>query len=278
MPYAENGAAKIYYETEGAGAPLLLIHGFTAQLVGWRAGLKAALVRAGFRLILLDNRDVGLSQKFGGPDDVDGGYDLSDMARDCVSVLDALGVGKAHVMGQSMGGMIAQLMALEHPDRTASAVFVYTTPNQGFRVGPQPSPHPMSLRPERLAREAAIAAWLERERECRSTAYMFDESWAATLGALNFDRSYAPDGNARQFHAMRRSYDRLPRLGEITLPTAILHGREDRLLEYNGSIAMAQAIPGAELHLYPGMGHELPAPLWEEFAAIARRTAARAEA
>ena len=130
MPFCDAAGVEIYYETSGPadGAPLLLIEGFTAHLIGWHDEFCAKFIDRGLRVIRLDNRDVGLSQKMGGPQDLDAGYTLSDMARDAVGVLDALGLASAHVVGQSMGGMIAQVLAVEHCARVRSLSLFYTAP------------------------------------------------------------------------------------------------------------------------------------------------------
>ena len=130
MPMTK-GDVQIYYETPGSsdGIPMLFVQGFTWQLIGWREGFCKQFVDRGAFVILYDNRDVGLSQKFGGPHDLDGGYCLADMAGDGFSVLDDLGLESANVVGASMGGMITQIMALSHPSRVRSLNLIYTTPN-----------------------------------------------------------------------------------------------------------------------------------------------------
>ncbi len=142
MPYAQSPTARIYYETRGDehGIPALFVEGFSVQMIGWREGFLDAFVKNGVRVIIFDNRDVGLSQHFGGRDDFDGGYGLEDMADDGFAVLDALGLPSAHVVGQSMGGIIAQLMATRAPERVRSLVLFYTAPGRGFLKARQGGP------------------------------------------------------------------------------------------------------------------------------------------
>lgn len=280
MPHT-NARARIYYETRGAetGEPLVLIEGLGAQLIGWREGFIDCLVARGMHVILLDNRDVGLSDKFGEPHQLEAAYSLGDMAADACSVLDALGLASAHIVGQSMGGAIAQIMAIEHPARVRSMTLFYTVP----AFSPKFLTEEVLARvaaasaiPPATGREAAIEAHVANERHAASTAYAFDEAWIREAAGLQYDRCYRPDGVQRQTAAVLGSGDRSPQLAGLAVPTAIIHGRADRLLKYQASIAIARLIESAELHLYPGMGHQVVQPLWEEFAAIIARTAGRA--
>lgn len=280
MPHTPTPAG-IYYETRGpdTGQPLVLIEGLGAQMIGWRAGFIDCLVARGFHIVLLDNRDVGLSGKFGEPHQTAAAYTLSDMAEDVCAVLDALGLASAHIVGQSMGGAIAQLLAIEHPARVRSMTLFYTVP----AFSPE---HLTDEIQQRLAeglplapassRDEAIAAHVANERYSASTAYAFDEAWITELAGLAYDRGYRPDGVQRQTAAVLGSGDRSPHLTALDLPTAIIHGRADRLLKYQAGIELARLIPDSELHLYPGMGHVVVAPLWDDFANIIHRTAGRA--
>lgn len=277
MPFTQTGKARIYYETRGPsdGIPFVMIEGFTAQMVGWREGFLAELVARGLQPVIFDNRDVGLSQKFGGKDDVDGGYGISDMALDTLAVMDALGLERAHIAGQSMGGIIAQRLMIEHPDRIRSATLIYTLPASGRYRAQNLVSSGFEGPPVHLAREDAIAAYVEREALSKSPAYAFDAEWARELGTIMYDRCYAPEGNHRQWRALQQPFDHLSALVECTIPVSIIHGRDDGLVKAEAAFDLARALPGAELHLYPGMGHEVVEPLWPEFAAIAARTVAR---
>ncbi|MES3021581.1 MAG: alpha/beta hydrolase [Pseudomonadota bacterium] len=279
MNYTSGNGAKIYYETMGPadGLPVLLIQGFSAQMIGWRNGFCQKLVERGFRVIRFDNRDVGLSEKFGGADDVDGGYSLADLAADSFGVLDALDLSSAHVVGQSMGGMIAQIMADTRPERVRSLSLVYTAPGfeqRHFGVAIENASIAPSL--ARLARQDAIEAYVMQERHAGSTAYPFNETWIRQLGALAFDRCYAPDGHVRQWQAMLRAPNSFADLERLAMPVSVIHGRDDGLIKASASLEFGARIPQAEVHIYPGMGHEVVEPLWDEFANIIHRTALRA--
>ncbi|MEV0161721.1 alpha/beta fold hydrolase [Nonomuraea fuscirosea] len=277
MPFTSD--VEIYYETAGdpSGEPLVLIEGFGGQLIGWHEEFCALLADAGFHLIRLDNRDVGLSQKFGGPEDVDGGYGLSDMADDVVRVLDALGLESAHVAGRSMGGMIAQTLAIEHPRRVRGLALFYSIPGRSPRyVLHGEHPERLTVQP-RHGRDEVIAYAAAAHREARPDHPESEVAWARDRAAEAYDRCYAPDGMARQWAALMRAPERLERLRAVGAPTALVHGRDDPLLHWHASADMAEAIPGSELHVYPGMGHWLERHLWPDYVAAITRTASRYE-
>jgi pimeloyl-ACP methyl ester carboxylesterase len=259
------------------GAPLLMIQGFSAQMIGWRDGFCRKLVERGLRVIRFDNRDVGLSEKFGGPDDLDCAYGLADMAADSFRVLDALDLPGAHIVGQSMGGMIAQIMAGTRPQRVRSLSLIYTTPGMVQRHF-VPTIDDGSTMPAaaRLSRAEAIDAYARQERMAGSPGYAFDEAWIRELGGLAYDRCHAPDGIVRQWRALMRAPHSLADLERLAMPAAVIHGRADGLIRASAGIELAARLPSAELHLYPGMGHEIVEPLWDEFANIIQRTVRRA--
>jgi pimeloyl-ACP methyl ester carboxylesterase len=273
-----KGDVKIYYETRGssAGIPVLLVQGFTWQLIGWREGFCQKVVDRGAFVILYDNRDVGLSQKFGGPDDYDGGYGLPDMASDGFSVLDDLGLASAHVVGASMGGMIAQIMALSQPSRVKSLNLIYTAPCIDTRYFVPQDPQAPIPSGKRLPRDEALREFIERERASASTAYPYDEEWRRELGARGYDRCYSPDGIFRQHSAMIRWAAKPEALGSLEMSSSIIQGRADGRIRPEASLDIARVLKTSELHIYPGLGHEIPEPLWDEFATIIMRTAARA--
>ena len=237
MPLTK-GDVQIYYETRGSrdGIPLLLVQGFTWQLIGWREGFCQKFVdRDGF-VILYDNRDVGLSQKFGGPEDYDGGYGLADMANDGFAVLDDLGLASAHVVGASMGGMIAQIMALSQPSRVRSLNLIYTAPCVDSRYFVQQEAQVAAVSGKRLEREQAIEEFVIRERLSASTAYPYDEEWVRELGTRGYDRCYAPDGIMRQLCAMIRWAPTPEALGSLEMPASIIHGRADGRIKPEASL------------------------------------------
>ncbi|CAN5276666.1 alpha/beta hydrolase [soil metagenome] len=280
MPYTSPQSSEIYYETTGdpADRPLVLIEGLSAQLIGWREAFVDMLAARGFFVIRLDNRDIGLSHKTGSADVVDGGYSLRDMADDVFRALDALGLASAHIVGQSMGGAIAQQMAITRPDRVRSLVLFYTAPafSPDFvGVGvldnlPAETPPPMATR------EQVVEELMARARMSGAPGRPFDETFARDLVVRSLDRCERLDGIPRQIAALVRSGDWRSDLNDLSIPTAIIHGREDQLVKIDAAFELARRIADAELHLYPHMGHEIAPRLWEEYAAIIDTTAARA--
>lgn len=277
-----KGASEIYYETHGpAGGPqLLFIQGFTWQLIGWHEEFCRRFVNMGARVILFDNRDVGLSQKFGGPEDYDGGYDLTDMADDGFRVLDALCIDRAHLVGASMGGMIAQSMALSMPSRVRSLNLIYSAPEMDPRhfvqIGSQDPQEATIELACRYERAAAIDRFVERERASISPGFRYDEQWVRDLASRAFDRCYAPEGNVRQAVAMSRWVATPQKLKDLEMPSSIIHGRDDGRVRVAAALELANYLPNAELHIYPGLGHEIPNALWNEFVRVIMRTVARA--
>lgn len=285
---ARMGDIEIAYETFGdrSDPALLLIHGIATQMLGWPDELCELLASKGFFVIRFDNRDVGLSTHLHDSPPVQipallagdmssASYTLSDMARDAVGLLDALGIESAHVVGASMGGTIGQTTAIEHPARIRSLTSIMSTtgnPNVG-----QPTPAAIGalLAPRPTDREGAIERVVENYRVIGSPGYELDEAALRERAGLAFDRANDPAGVLRQLAAVWASGDRTERLRELDLPVLVLHGRNDPLATLSGGEATAEAIPGAELVVFDGMGHDLPRPLWPEFAeritALARR-------
>jgi pimeloyl-ACP methyl ester carboxylesterase len=284
MPFTDDGGPAIYYETTGDAAkpPIVLISGASAQLIWWRDEIVQRLLDRGFFVIRFDNRDVGLSAKLGGPHDTGHAYDVRDMAHDICRVLDALGVASAHIVGQSLGGAIAQVMAINHPDRVRSMVLFYTIPGFDLRYATEwLQEGVMTMNApgggaEMPTREEIIEEFYQRETNCRSTAYAFDAAWMRDYVTRCIDRGYCPGGIVRQVQAAVGIGDLGPALKQLTLPAAVIHGRKDRMLKVQAGFDLGQLIPDCELHIYPGMGHEFPRPLWDDFADIIARTAARA--
>ena len=275
MPTVTLSSGTFCYDVlDGGKQIVLLLEGLSAHLVAWRPELCERLRAAGFTVVRMDNRDAGLSQRF---EDVP--YTVADMADDAAELLQALGIGEAHVVGQSMGGMIAQELALRHPAQVSSLTLIYTAPGPdqvtlNVTDGPRRDLH----RPPPRSREEAVEQYVEDERICASVAYPFDEQWKRHLAALMWDRRWDDGGAARQAAALEQSPDRTSRLGEIRVPTACIHGTADRLISPEGSRVLASRIPGATLHLFDGMGHEIPAPLIPAFSDIIIGNATRAEA
>jgi pimeloyl-ACP methyl ester carboxylesterase len=287
---AHNGDIEIAYEVLGdaGGEPLLLIMGLGAQMVGWPDGFCRDLTDRGFTVVRFDNRDVGLSTHLDVPPRRRGPapYTLSDMARDAVAVLDDVGWPAAHVVGASLGGMIAQLMAVEHPDRVLSLTSIMSKPSS--RLGRMRARTILALvrRARRLAKERgrpttpeAMADFMAAMQEVTgSPAYPADrEDHLAMLrvAMARDDAGLTGPGAKRQNAAERAARDLRSQLGAVRVPTLVLHGDSDVMIRPEGGRATAQAVPGARLVIYPGLGHELPRPLWPEFADEIRATADR---
>ena len=277
MPYAKSGGHRIYFETFGQeeDPPIILIQGFAAQMIAWHRAFYEKLVHRGMRVILFDNRDVGLSDKMGGPNDPGAQYTVEDMVNDVVSVLDTLDIKSANVAGASMGGLIAQFMAINHPERVRSLSLIYTSPSLEYATDEvKESLKPLELM-KRTTRAEAIELLYEELWARRSPRYAFEEEWCRALAERSYDRCYAPEGVARQAAAVGRAGDPLPALRQLDTPTAVIHGRADPMVKFEGGVAVALALKNAEMHIYFGMGHELPVLLFDEIANIIARTVAR---
>ncbi len=294
MQISANGIA-IEVEDLGkpTGEPLLLIMGLGMQLTAWHRGLVQQMLDQGFRVIRFDNRDVGLSQNFdglGAPNlalaalqrlarwPVRSAYSLSDMADDAAGVLTALGLKSAHVCGASMGGMIAQQLALNHPERVRSLTLMMT--DSGARGLPRPT---LKVSAALLARPAdpydldsLVDHYYRLFRLIGSPAYPGPEAWLRQVCADAVRRSNRPQGFARQLMAIAADTGRAAQLGRIKLPTLVLHGLADPLIPVAAAHDLAARIPGAQLELIEGMGHDLPEPLWPRFVAAIQAVAARA--
>lgn len=284
----------IEYEDDGdpAAPPVLLVMGLGAQLTLWPLELVEALVTRGFRVIRFDNRDIGLSTKFdhaGLPNltqlmmammsgrTLDPPYTLTDMAGDAVALLDALGIPSAHVVGASMGGMIAQLIAAEHPARVRSLTSIMSS--TGNPSLPPARPEALAVltgRPMSADRDTIVAYGMRSAQVIGSPAYPLDPDRLRARVERDFDRSFSPAGAMRQMAAVLADGDRRERLRRITAPTTVIHGDADPLVPVEGGRDTAAAIPGAELIILPGMGHDLPLPLVDEIADAIAATAARA--
>lgn len=237
---------------------LLLIQGLGAQMICWRRELCEQLAACGLGVIRFDNRDCGLSQKF--PDQP---YGLADMGDDAIGLLDALGIDRAHVVGQSLGGAIAQEVVLQAPEKVASLCLIYTAPSTSFMLNEREWDDAMAPSPAKT-REEAIEQYLQNELWSASPAYEFDTPWIRELGGQIWDRGWYPEGTARQFGAILRSRDHTEALRSVTVPTLIVQGGADRMVDPAAATALAAAIPNSKVKLYPGLGHELNRAIWPE--------------
>jgi pimeloyl-ACP methyl ester carboxylesterase len=279
MDTVRANGIDICYDVLGPpeGRPLLLVNGFTSQLVSWEPEFLDALVDQGFRVVRYDNRDVGLTSKTPG-DPPSGGepppYTLADMATDGMALLTELGIDKAHVAGASMGGMIVQHMAFGHPDRVLSVTSIMSTTG-GTTVGtPNPDAMQALLTPPPTEREAFLDHTAKSWKLFSGPHY--DEQRSRDRGARSYDRAFYPRGAAFQMAAVMGDGDRTERLGTVRCPALVIHGRVDPLVTLSGGEATARAIPGAELLVFDEMGHDVPIPLSADIAAAIAKVAARA--
>lgn len=255
--------------------PLLLVMGLATQMLAWHVDLCHELVSRGFYVVRFDNRDVGLSSRVtGGPrpditkafsgDHSTASYTLEDMADDAVGLLDALGIERAHVVGASMGGFIAQLVAVRHPEKVVTLCSIMSSTGNP-EVG-QPTQEAISvlLLPLPPDRESYVERALQVARVIGSPGYPASDEYVRQRAGAAFDRSFYPEGALRQFQAVMAQSDRTEALGKVTVPTLVVHGAGDPLVMPTGGEATAKAVPGAELLVVEGMGHDLPEPLWPQ--------------
>ena len=277
MALARNGDVEIYYETFGdrADEALLFISGLGSQCITFRVPWCLHLAAMGYFVIRYDNRDVGLSTKSDegfvnarpGSNVPTGhasrDYVLSDMAGDGLAVLDALGVERAHVVGVSMGAMIAQTMAIEHPHRMLTLTSIMSTTGDLDVGWPSAEARLVFLSRPPSDRDSFVAMRLASARAWGSPG-CYDEEELTALAVELFERSFCPTGVARQLGAIVRSGSRTAALANVTVPTLVVHGDADRLIEQSGGRRTADAIPGARFVVIEGMGHDYPAKYWKE--------------
>jgi len=283
---------EVAYERFGdpQAPPVLLVQGLAAQMIHWPKGFCAELVADGVQVIRFDNRDIGLSSHFSDAPTPDlraaltgdmssASYTLSDMAADTVGLLDALGLDSAHIVGLSMGGYIAQTIAIEHPDRVRSLTSISSTTGD-LSVG-QPTPETLAVLfggPPATSRQDVIDQRVRAVRVIGSPGFEFDEAGVRDRAGRAYDRAYDPLGIARNAIACVASGDRTARLRSVDVPTLVIHGADDVMCDVSGGRATAAAIPGAELVVIDGMGHDLPRALWPEITSRIANLVHRVEA
>lgn len=296
VPRLKIGDFSLHYEIEGEekSSDLILISGIGTQLIWWSESFVAALADRGFRVIRLDNRDVGYSDghdHLGIPDiqsmisDRVAGlplhppYRLEDMASDTAALLCGLGVERAHVVGGSMGGMIAQLMALDHPGKVASLVSIMSTTGNPGLPAATPAAQSVLFRPRmspQADREAYLQASVDAAQVLGSPTYPECSEKLRANAAAALDRAYRPAGFVRHYAAIISARDRRERLKGLNLPATVIHGGADPLIRPEAGRDTAANIPNAEYIEFQGMGHNIPTALEGEIADAIARTAARA--
>ncbi|MEP7203550.1 MAG: alpha/beta hydrolase [Ilumatobacteraceae bacterium] len=271
MPTTHNGDCEISYETFGEpdDPMLLLVNGLGSQCVNYHEDWCAMFVATGLQVVRFDNRDVGLSSKFdGAPVGADdAAYHLADMAADAVAVLDAIGVDCAHVMGLSMGGMIVQTMAIEHPDRLLSMTSVMSRTGEPEYGQSTPEAFALLTSPPATDRESYVAASIAGLHVWGSPAFADETRWRRDAERA-FDRCFHPSGVARQFRAVMASPSRADGLREVTIPSLIMHGDCDTLIDISGGRRTADLIPGSRFEPIEGMGHDYPPQLWDRWVGL----------
>jgi pimeloyl-ACP methyl ester carboxylesterase len=287
---ANVGPVELAYETIGdrSDPPLLLVMGLGMQLIHWDIEFCELLAERGFRVIRFDNRDTGLSTKIRGPVPnvmrlmaglpVRVPYLLDDMATDTFGLLDHLGIERAHVVGASMGGMIAQTMAIREPRRVLSLGSMLSTTGDRRLGTPKLRVWSILMRRAPQDRDSYMAYFARVFRMIGSPGYPADDERIRQLAAATYDRCHYPAGTARQLAAVLASGSRTAALRELDVPTVVIHGESDPLVPLRAGRATAAAIPGAELITIPGMGHDLPKELWPTFVAAIAKNAERARA
>jgi len=288
---ASANGIEIAYEAFGSPGdpPVLLVMGLGTQMLGWDDEFCREIADRGHHVVRFDNRDVGLSthlhdaptpdpQGAMGGDVSSASYRLEDMADDAVGLLDALGLESAHFVGVSMGGMIVQTLAIEHPDRIRSLVSIMSTTGNPQVGVATPAAVQALLKPAASSKEEMIESTVDSFRVIGSPGFPFDEERLRTRAALSYDRAYDPAGLGRQLVGIFASGDRTPRLGAIDVPTLVIHGREDPLVSFSGGEATAGAIEGSEFIAIDGMGHDLPREVWPQVIDGIVETVGRGEA
>lgn len=281
---AKANGIELCYDTFGdrAAPPIVLIMGLAAQMIAWDEEFCGGLASHGYWVIRFDNRDIGHSTKFaahGVPDvmamlgpllqgkTVSAPYTLRDMAADTVGLMDALGIKTAHLVGASMGGAIAQEIAIRHPARLRTLTSIMSSTGEPGLAQPTPEAMQILMAPTPADRDAYLKRYLQTWAVLRGPGFPLDEARDAERGARNFERGLNPAGVARQLAAIMASGSRKDALAAVKAPALIIHGDADPLVRLDGGEATARAIPGAKLLVIKGMGHALPIPMWPQIIA-----------
>jgi len=274
---AANGI-ELAYETFGdaSAPPVVLIMGLATQMIAWPDELCEGLAGCGLFVVRFDNRDAGESTHLGNlppPRIADvvvrrrpPPYSIDDMAEDVAGLINGLGLGEVHLVGASMGGFIAQALALRHAARVRTITLMMTSTGSHLVGQPKPRVYSRLVRPPVVAdRAAAMSAAVETFRLIGSRGFAFDEEYVRDLAGRSWDRGYDPAGRKRQLAASVSQPNRTAALHRITVPALVIHGLHDPLIAVSGGLAVARAIPGSRFIGFSGMGHDLPRALWPEF-------------
>lgn len=284
MPEATANGITLHYDTHGdpAAPPMLLVMGLGAQMTLWPIEFVEALAARGFHVIRFDNRDIGLSHKFHGTRapgilkmlvfsrfglPLRSPYSLADMAADGIGLLDALGIERAHVVGASMGGMIAQHMAFGHAQRVASLTSIMSSSgNRKLKPADPKAVKALTTRPKSMEEEVLIAHGMNIARAIGSPGFPAEPERLRARVAANVRRSVYPEGFMRQLAAIMADGCRRERLAQVSVPTLVLHGEDDPLVPVEHGHDTARHVPGARLQTFPGMGHDFPLELVDTMA------------
>lgn len=272
MPHAANGDVEIYYEVMGgadADPTMLLINGLGSQCINYAEEWCALLVAEGLRVVRFDNRDVGLSTHFTdrSPDEHGAWYSLSDMVADAIAVLDAVGAETAHIVGLSMGGMIAQAMAIAAPDRVATLTSVMSSTSEPDHAHRSPEAVARFNAAPPHDRDSFIEDWAAGLRVWGSPAFADEARWRAEAERA-FERCFEPSGPGRQSLAILTAPSRADGLRGLAVSTLVVHGSADTLIGPESGRRTAELIPGARFELIDGMGHDYPPQLWERLSTL----------
>jgi len=290
VPRARANGIELEYQTFGgrSAPPLLLIMGLGAQMITWDDAFCQQLVDRGFQVIRFDNRDSGLStwMKDLGPPDMasafsgspNAAYQLDDLAADAAGLLDALNIDAAHVVGASMGGFIAQLVAINHPERVLSLTSIMSGPGGTDEVAPKPEGAAVLMASPPDTREARIEQAMSFRRALIGSDDPFDQALERAKATRAIDRAYYPVGTGRQLLAILAARSRTERLKQLRVPTLVVHGVDDVLVPVENGRLTAEAVPGARLLEFDGMGHDLPKRVWPQVADAIAELAQRANA
>jgi pimeloyl-ACP methyl ester carboxylesterase len=279
MANVKANGIQIEYETfgEAGSKPLLLVKGIGQQMITWSDEFCSLLAQAGHYVIRFDHRDVGLSSKLENEktpelaeivaavargEKIKPPYTLDDMAADAIGLLDALGIKKAHVCGMSMGGAIAQILAISYPSRLLSLTLMMTSTGNPDVPPAKPEAMAALLAPPPDQRQAYIEHHVKTFRVIGSPKFTFNEEYHRQLAGRLFDRSFYPVGMTRHFQALLSQENRKPALAKVKLPTLIIHGAADPLVPVEAGKDSAESIPGSEILIIEGMGHDLPREVW----------------